>query len=45
MEFVNELLLSKDNISEQLSDEELELQLDNDWLTEFQEQLRMIERG
>lgn len=35
----------KDNISAQLSDEELKLQLDNDWLVEFQDQLRMIERG
>lgn len=35
----------KDNISAQLSDEELKLQLDNDWLVEFQDQLRGIERG
>ena len=35
----------KDEVSAQLSDDELKLQQDNDWLAEFNEQLQHIERG
>lgn len=35
----------KEEVSAQLSDEELKLQVDNDWFVEFQDQLRVIERG
>lgn len=35
----------KEEVSAQLSDDELKLQNDNDWLVEFQDQLRVIERG
>lgn len=35
----------KEGVSVQLSDDELKLQNDNDWLVEFQDQLRTIERG
>lgn len=35
----------KEEVSKQLSDDELKLQNDNDWLVEFQDQLRVIERG
>ena len=35
----------KDEVSAQLSDDELKLQRDNDWLADFREQLEHIERG
>ena len=35
----------KDEVSAQLSDDELKLQQDNDWLADFREQLVHIERG
>ena len=34
----------KEIVSAQLSDEERKLQEDNDWLSQFREQLQMIER-
>lgn len=35
----------KEKVSAQLSDDELKLQNDNDWLVAFQDQLRIIESG
>lgn len=44
-ELIKERTDVKENVSAQLSDDELKLQLDNDWLVSFQDQLRVIERG
>lgn len=48
-EHLNELIQSqtemKEEVAAQLSDDELKLQIDNDWFAEFQDQLRNIERG
>ena len=44
-ELIEERTAVKDKVSSQLSDEEQKLQIDNDWLVAFQDQLRVIERG
>lgn len=44
-ELIIERTSVKDKVSSQLSDEEQKLQMDNDWLVGFQDQLRVIERG
>ena len=44
-ELIEERTSVKDKVSSQLSDEEQKLQIDNDWLVAFQDQLRVIERG
>jgi len=44
-ELIREQTYIKEGVSAQLSDDERKLQMDNDWLTGFQDQLRVIERG
>lgn len=41
----NKYINKKKEISEQLSDDAKQLQIDNDWLAMFEEKLRMIKRG
>jgi hypothetical protein len=42
---ITEKTLQKEEISDRLSDEERKLQKDNDWLSKFDDQLKIIERG
>jgi len=44
-ELIMEQEAEKNEVSAQLSDDELKLQQDNDWLAHFKEQLEHIERG
>lgn len=44
-QLIKEQTTIKEEVSAQLSDDELKLQMDNDWLVEFQDQLKIIERG
>ncbi len=44
-ELIREKDAEKDAVSAQLSDDERKLQEDNDWLSEFKDQLNRIERG
>lgn len=44
-QLIKEQTIIKEEVSAQLSDDELKLQMDNDWLVEFQDQLKIIERG
>jgi hypothetical protein len=42
---ITEKTSQKDEITDRLSDEERKLQIDNDWLAKFDDQLKIIERG
>ncbi|MDR6123472.1 hypothetical protein QFZ87_003069 [Bacillus sp. SLBN-46] len=42
---ITEKTSQKEEITDRLSDEERKLQKDNDWLAEFDDQLKIIERG
>lgn len=44
-QLLNEQIAIKEEVSAQLSEDELKLQIDNDWFAAFQDQLRNIERG
>ncbi len=44
-ELINEQTAEKDEVASQLSEDEKQLQIDNDWLTEFSDQLKLIERA
>lgn len=44
-QLIKEQTSIKEEVAAQLSDDELKLQRDNDWLVEFQDQLKIIERG
>ena len=43
-QLIDEKTKDKEIVSAQLSDEERKLQEDNDWLSQFREQLQTIER-
>ena len=42
---ISEQTAEKDEVASQLSEDEKQLQIDNDWLTEFSDQLKLIERA
>ena len=45
LKLIEEKSVEKDDVSSKLSDEEKILQKDNDWLSEFMDQIKSIERS